>query len=138
MSERIYTAAVVIIGNEVLSGRVVDANLNFLAVRLKAQGIRLREARVIPDVKGTIVSCVNELRAAHDYVFTTGGIGPTHDDITAESIAAGFPQGSHASDPSGDGHGPGTADEPRAGLANVVDQGDLEATCNLIATPPPD
>jgi molybdenum cofactor synthesis domain-containing protein len=84
------TAAVVIIGNEVLSGRVPDANLNFLAVRLKAQGIRLREARVIPDVHETIIDTVNTLRAQHDYVFTTGGIGPTHDDITAECVARAF------------------------------------------------
>ena len=88
--ERIYTAAVIIIGNEVLSGRVEDANLNFLAHRLKAQGIRLREARIIPDIRETIIDTLNTLRAAHDYVFTTGGIGPTHDDITAESVAAAF------------------------------------------------
>ncbi len=88
--ERIYTAAVVVIGNEVLSGRVQDLNVNFLALRLKALGIRLREVRIIPDVRQTIVDTVNVLRAAHDYVFTTGGIGPTHDDITAESVAAAF------------------------------------------------
>ncbi len=88
--DRIYTAAVVVIGNEVLSGRVQDLNANFLAVRLKEQGIRLREVRIIPDVKETIVDTVNTLRAGHDYVFTTGGIGPTHDDITAEAIAAAF------------------------------------------------
>jgi molybdenum cofactor synthesis domain-containing protein len=88
--ERVYTAAVVVIGNEVLSGRVQDLNVHFLAGRLKEQGIRLREVRIIPDVKDTIVGTVNVLRAAHDYVFTTGGIGPTHDDITAESVAAAF------------------------------------------------
>ncbi|MCP5149978.1 MAG: competence/damage-inducible protein A [Ectothiorhodospiraceae bacterium] len=88
--ERVYTAAVLVIGNEVLSGRIQDANLAFLAGRLKAQGIRLREARVIPDVDSAIIDAVNTLRAAHDYVFTTGGIGPTHDDITAECIARAF------------------------------------------------
>ncbi|MFT5445463.1 MAG: molybdenum cofactor synthesis domain-containing protein [Gammaproteobacteria bacterium] len=88
--ERIYTAAVVVIGNEVLSGRVQDLNVNFLALKLNARGVRLREVRVIPDLQQTIVDTVNTLRAAHDYVFTTGGIGPTHDDITAESIAAAF------------------------------------------------
>ena len=88
--ERIFTAAVIIIGNEVLSGRVTDANLNYIAIRLKQQGIRLREARVIPDVRETIIDNVNTLRREHDYVFTTGGIGPTHDDITAESVAGAF------------------------------------------------
>jgi len=90
MTERIYTAAVIVIGNEVLSGRVQDANVNFLALRLKEQGIRLKEVRIIPDVERTIVETVNVLRDAHDYVFTTGGIGPTHDDITAQSVAAAF------------------------------------------------
>ena len=87
---RVVTAAIVVIGNEVLSGRVEDANIRFLARALKTQGIRLREARVIPDVLDKIVATVNELRAAHDYVFTTGGIGPTHDDITAEAVARAF------------------------------------------------
>jgi molybdenum cofactor synthesis domain-containing protein len=90
MGERSYTAAVIVIGNEVLSGRVQDANVKFLALRLNEQGIRLREARVIPDVEEVVAATVNELRAAHDYVFTTGGIGPTHDDITAQSVATAF------------------------------------------------
>ena len=84
------TACLLIIGNEVLSGRTKDANLQFLATRLGEIGIPLREARVIPDVRDTIVSTVNEVRAKHDHVFTTGGIGPTHDDITSECIAAAF------------------------------------------------
>jgi molybdenum cofactor synthesis domain-containing protein len=87
---KIVTACVLIIGNEILSGRTQDANLAFLAQGLTGIGIRLREARVIPDDIGTIVSTVNEVRAAFDYVFTTGGIGPTHDDITARSIADAF------------------------------------------------
>lgn len=90
MSERIYTAAVVVIGNEILSGRTQDTNLRDIAVALGGWGIRVTEARVIPDVESTIVSVVNEVRARHDYVFTTGGIGPTHDDITAASIAKAF------------------------------------------------
>ena len=90
MNDRIYTAAVLVIGNEVLSGRVQDRNVNYLAQGLKRQGIRLMEARIIPDVEDTIVEQVNALRAAHDYVFTTGGIGPTHDDITAQSVARAF------------------------------------------------
>jgi len=90
MSERIVTAAVVIIGNEILSGRTQDTNLQEIAKTLGEWGIRVTEGRVIPDDERTIVSVVNEVRARHDYVLTTGGIGPTHDDITAESIAKAF------------------------------------------------
>lgn len=84
------TACLIIIGNEVLSGRTKDANLHFLAGALTEMGIRLREARVIGDDEQAIIAAVNACRAAYDYVFTTGGIGPTHDDITAESIAKAF------------------------------------------------
>jgi molybdenum cofactor synthesis domain-containing protein len=84
------TACLLVIGNEVLSGRTRDANLQYLATRLGELGIPLREARVIPDVRETIVSVVNEVRARHDHVFTTGGIGPTHDDITSECVAEAF------------------------------------------------
>src|SRR5919108_3783012 len=87
---KIVTAAILVIGNEILSGRTKDANLNYLATELNAIGVRLIEARVVPDVPEAIVKAVNELRATHDYVFTTGGIGPTHDDITAECVAAAF------------------------------------------------
>jgi len=83
-------ACLLIIGNEVLSGRTRDANLQFLATRLGELGIPLREVRVIPDVPQTIISTVNEVRAKHDHVFTTGGIGPTHDDITSECVAMAF------------------------------------------------
>ena len=84
------TACLLVIGNEVLSGRTQDANLKYVATRLGELGIALREARVIPDVPETIVATVNEARARFDHVFTTGGIGPTHDDITSECIAAAF------------------------------------------------
>ena len=84
------TACALIIGNEILSGRTPDANLAFLAQGLGEAGIRLREARVIPDDRDAIVAAVNEVRRKFDYVFTTGGIGPTHDDITAECVAAAF------------------------------------------------
>lgn len=87
---KIVTAAMLVVGNEILSGRTRDANTHFLAGRLTELGIRLREARVIPDVEATIVATVNELRARYDYVFTSGGIGPTHDDITADSVAKAF------------------------------------------------
>ncbi|MGH7043492.1 MAG: competence/damage-inducible protein A [Acetobacteraceae bacterium] len=84
------TAAVLVIGNEILSGRTQDINLRFLAQRLAARGVRLAEARVIPDVPDVIVATVNELRARYDVLFTTGGIGPTHDDITSECVAGAF------------------------------------------------
>ena len=85
-----YSAALVVIGNEILSGRTQDTNTNFIANKLSDQGVRLLEVRVIPDIESVIIETVNTLRAIHDYVFTTGGIGPTHDDITAESIANAF------------------------------------------------
>jgi molybdenum cofactor synthesis domain-containing protein len=84
------TAAILIIGNEILSGRTQDVNINFIAKKLAALGIVLSEVRVVPDIRGRIVDAVNALRAAYDQVFTTGGIGPTHDDITSECIAEAF------------------------------------------------
>ena len=90
MPETNPTACLLVIGNEVLSGRTQDANIRFLATGLGAIGIPLREVRVIPDVPDTIVTTVNEVRAKFDHVFTTGGIGPTHDDITSECVAAAF------------------------------------------------
>lgn len=87
---KIVTAALLLIGNELLSGRTKDANLNFLARQLTLMGIQLREARVVSDREEEIVTAVNALRARYTYVFTTGGIGPTHDDITSESVAKAF------------------------------------------------
>ncbi len=84
------TAALLIIGNEILSGRTQDANLQYIAKGLGDIGVRLREVRVIPDVDETIVETLNTCRAAFDYVFTTGGIGPTHDDITSAAVARAF------------------------------------------------
>lgn len=83
-------AAILIIGNEILSGRTQDINVQFIAQRLAVLGIKLQEVRVVPDVPARIIGAVNELRAAYDLLFTTGGIGPTHDDITSECIAAAF------------------------------------------------
>jgi molybdenum cofactor synthesis domain-containing protein len=88
--EKIVTAAVLIIGNEILSGRTKDMNLGYLAEELTKLGVRLREARVVADVEGEIVAAVNDCRARYDYVFTTGGIGPTHDDITSAAVARAF------------------------------------------------
>jgi molybdenum cofactor synthesis domain-containing protein len=87
---KIVTAAVLVIGNEILSGRTKDANLNYIATGLTGIGVRLMEARVVPDIEARIVEAVNALRAAYDYVFTSGGIGPTHDDITSECVAKAF------------------------------------------------
>lgn len=87
---KVVTAAVLIIGDEILSGRTKDKNLAYLAQRLGELGIQLKEARIISDDTAEIVGAVNELRRKFDYVFTSGGIGPTHDDITADSIAAAF------------------------------------------------
>ena len=86
----ICTAAVLLIGNELLSGRTKDVNLHFLATELTGMGITLRESRLVVDEEKEIISAVNALRNRYDYVFTTGGIGPTHDDITCESIAKAF------------------------------------------------
>lgn len=84
------TAAMVAIGDELLSGRTLDANMHYLAGWLAARGVTLREVRVVQDDAAAIIRAVNALRAEVDYVFTSGGIGPTHDDITAEAIAAAF------------------------------------------------
>ncbi|MCB2127634.1 MAG: competence/damage-inducible protein A [Rhodobacteraceae bacterium] len=82
------TAAILIIGDEILSGRTRDANMHFLAGELARIGVDLREARFVPDRHEAIISAVNDLRSGHDHLFTSGGIGPTHDDITADAIAA--------------------------------------------------
>jgi molybdenum cofactor synthesis domain-containing protein len=85
-----WTAALVVIGDEILSGRTQDKNVVQVATWLNDQGIRLAEVRIVPDDMERIGETVNALRAAHDYVFTTGGIGPTHDDITVDAMAAAF------------------------------------------------
>ena len=87
MSGRVWTAALVVIGDEILSGRTHDRNIAQVAGWLQVQGIRLAEVRVVPDVEERIAEAVNALRTAHDYLFTTGGIGPTHDDITVDAVA---------------------------------------------------
>lgn len=90
MASPMVTGCLIIIGNEILSGRTQDANLQHLAKELNELGVRMVEARVVPDMEQTIVDAVNECRVQFDYVFTTGGIGPTHDDITADCIALAF------------------------------------------------
>ncbi len=87
MTERIWTAAVLVIGDEILSGRTQDKNVAQIATWLNVQGIRLREARVVADVEEDIIAALHALQTRYDYVFTTGGIGPTHDDITVDAIS---------------------------------------------------
>ncbi len=90
MNDPVVTACVLIIGNEILSGRTQDTNLRHITIQLNEWGVRVREARVIPDIESVIVDTVRTLRTQFDYIFTTGGIGPTHDDITAACIAKAF------------------------------------------------
>ena len=87
---KIVNAAILIIGNEILSGRTQDTNTGTIALWLNSIGVKVKEVRVIPDIEKNIIDTVNALRKTNDYVFTTGGIGPTHDDITAESISKAF------------------------------------------------
>ena len=91
MSKNIkYNASIIIIGNEILSGRTKDTNTSTLATWLNSIGVSVGEVRVIPDLENIIVETINTLRKSYDYVFTTGGIGPTHDDITAKSVSKAF------------------------------------------------
>ena len=83
-------AAILIIGNEILSGRTQDTNTSTLAIWLNSIGVKVNEVRVIPDDEKTIIDTINVLRKENNYVFTTGGIGPTHDDITAQSVSKAF------------------------------------------------
>jgi molybdenum cofactor synthesis domain-containing protein len=129
MSET-FTACLIIVGNEILSGRTKDANLPFIAERLEKLGIPLKEVRVVADEEPAVVKAVNECRAVYSYVFTTGGIGPTHDDITSECIARAFgvrlirdPRAvkllqSHYEDPS-------QLNEARLRMANIPEGADL-------------
>lgn len=90
MSQKHITAAILVIGDEILSGRTKDKNIGYIADYLTNIGIDLREVRIVPDVMEEIVEALNALRARYSYVFTTGGIGPTHDDITADAVAKAF------------------------------------------------
>ncbi|HLW26292.1 MAG TPA: molybdopterin-binding protein [Kiloniellales bacterium] len=87
---RIFTAAALVIGNEILSGRTQDSNVSYLGRRLNELGVRLVEVRIVPDLEEAIVPALRTLKAENDYVFTTGGIGPTHDDITVDCVGAAF------------------------------------------------
>ncbi len=121
---KIITAAILVIGDEILSGRTKDRNVGYIAEYLTAIGIALREARVVADVEAEIVEALNALRVRYTYVFTTGGIGPTHDDITADSVAKAF--------------GVAIAEDPRA-IAMMMERyapGDLNAARRRMARIP--
>ena len=90
MKNKIINASIIIIGNEILSGRTQDTNTSTLATWLNSIGVKVNEVRIIPDIEKTIVDTLNVLRKENNYVFTTGGIGPTHDDITAQSVSKAF------------------------------------------------
>ena len=129
--EKIWTAALLVIGDEILSGRTQDKNVAQVATWLNVQGIRLAEVRIVPDLTERIAAAVNSLRAAHDYLFTTGGIGPTHDDITVDAIAMAFsvpvvvhPQARKALEDYYHGR-PGGLTEARLRMARVPDGAEL-------------
>jgi molybdenum cofactor synthesis domain-containing protein len=136
-AERI-TAAILVIGDEILSGRTQDTNTNYIAKFLGTLGIDMREARVVPDVQDEIVAALNALRARYTYVFTTGGIGPTHDDITFESVAAAFGVGVYyhpeAMAAMAARYKPGEFNEARKRMA-LIPQG-AELVRNTVSTAP--
>jgi molybdenum cofactor synthesis domain-containing protein len=131
MTDASPTAAVLIIGDEILSGRTQDTNLNTIARFLTALGIDLLEARTVGDRTEQIVESLNALRVSHDYVFTTGGIGPTHDDITADAVAQAFgvalPEHPDAVAILEKRYGPGEFNAARRRMARVPQGGTLIA-----------
>jgi molybdenum cofactor synthesis domain-containing protein len=132
------TAAVLVIGDEILSGRTQDTNIAHIARVLGTLGIDMREARVVPDAQEEIVAALNALRARHTYVFTTGGIGPTHDDITADAIADAFGVGIHhhpeAMAMLAARYKPGEFNEARQRMARIPDTATLVR--NSVSTAP--
>src|SRR6266699_1132893 len=134
----LVTAAVLVIGDEILSGRTKDKNIGYIADYLTALGIDLKEVRVVGDIENEIIVALDALRARYTYVFTTGGIGPTHDDITADSIAKAFGVGI-------DHHpevvarfrerfrGPGELNEARLRMARIPDGAELIQSATILA-----
>jgi molybdenum cofactor synthesis domain-containing protein len=137
-AKRPVTAAILVIGDEILSGRTQDTNTAYIAKFLGALGIELREARVVPDVQGEIVAALNALRTRYTYIFTTGGIGPTHDDITADAVAAAFGVGidyhPEAMAMLGARYKPGEFNEMRKRMARIPDTAILVK--NSVSTAP--
>lgn len=140
MTESNVTAAIIVIGNEVLSGRTQDVNVQFLATNLGEMGIEIAEVRIIPDVADEIAAVVNLLREKHDYVFTTGGIGPTHDDITTESVSKAFGR-SMIRNPEAEAillanYKPEDVTEARMRMANTPDGDDVVLIHNPVSKAP--
>jgi molybdenum cofactor synthesis domain-containing protein len=137
-SKKPVTAAVLVIGDEILSGRTQDTNLGYIAKFLGAMGIDLCEGRVVADVEDEIVAALNALRSRYDYVFTTGGIGPTHDDITADAIAKAFGVGIDYNEEAlallGARYKPGEFNEMRKRMARIPDGATLIK--NSVSTAP--
>jgi molybdenum cofactor synthesis domain-containing protein len=136
MSE-IVTAGILVIGDEILSGRTKDKNIGYIAEYLTNIGIDLRVVRVVADDEADIVAALNALRARYTYVFTTGGIGPTHDDITADSVAKAF-AGGNDHHPEGvarfrERYAPGDLNEARLRMARIPDGADLIQSATILA-----
>lgn len=133
-------AALIIIGNEILSGRTQDKNTQHIAQACNEKGVVLAEVRVIPDVERTIIETVNALRDAYDYVFTTGGIGPTHDDITAASVASAFEVGFGRHEGAYQillgYYGPDELNEARASMADMPIADDFDLVPNPVSAAP--
>ena len=134
------TAAIIVIGDEVLSGRTQDTNVQFLALALGELGIRIREVRIIPDVTDEIVETVNVMRGKHDYVFTTGGIGPTHDDITTAAVSKAFGR-AMIRNPEAEAillsnYKPGDVTEARMKMADTPDGDDVVLISNPVSKAP--
>lgn len=134
------TSALLIIGNEILSGRTLDKNTQYIGEAMGGHGVPLSEVRVVPDIEARIVAAVNEMREAYDFVFTTGGIGPTHDDITAASIAkafgAGFGRNAAAYDILLRHYGAEDLTESRASMADMPDHADMDLILNPVSSAP--
>src|ERR1700730_12754268 len=136
--KKAITAAILVIGDEILSGRTKDKNVGYIADYLGALGIDLKEVRIVPDEEPEIVDALNALRRRYDYVFTTGGIGPTHDDITADAVAKAFGAGI-------DHHpevvarfrerfqGPGELNEARLRMARIPEGAELIQSAPILA-----
>ena len=133
-------SALLIIGNEILSGRTLDKNTQYIGEKMSAHGVPLSEVRVVPDIEARIVDALNEMRGAYDYVFTTGGIGPTHDDITAASVAKAFGVGFGRHDGAYqillDHYGAADLSEARASMADMPVYDDMDLILNPVSAAP--
>ena len=133
-------SALIIIGNEILSGRTQDKNIQYIAEKMSAHGVPLSEVRVVPDIEDKIVETVNAMRSEYDFLFTTGGIGPTHDDITAASVAkafgVAFDRNKEAYDILHSYYGDEDLTEARASMADMPVSDDLDLVNNPVSAAP--